>query len=139
VAPNRCGGNSLPGGRRAHLSDRLPGDRVRPVGAAHHASPPSHRQRGDQDRTGCGAARLAAYALLRDGIPRTATLPDKTPAETPGEPADDAGGIVPTAATSVLCVLVLLLIVEVPIVAFAAARERVRPPLERITQRAVRL
>lgn len=134
--------------------------------SALHITPRHHPTASAAIKIALGAALLglAAYALLRHGIPRTATLPDKTPTETPGEPPDDAGGIrrafisgivvyfpglfliasakavtdahasiVPTAATSVLCVLVLLLIVEVPIVAFAVARERVRPPLERIT------
>jgi hypothetical protein len=52
--------------------------------------------------------------------------------------ADAHAGFAPTAATSVLCVVVLLLIVEVPIVAFAVAPERVQPPLERITAMAKR-
>jgi uncharacterized membrane protein YcjF (UPF0283 family) len=138
---------------------------------------------------------LAAYTLLRHGIPRTvlpegtagpadglaegraegsaagsADVPAESSAAGPAEAEARAAGSVrrafisgmivyfpgiflvasakavadaratwiPTAAVTVLCVIVLLLVIEIPILAFALAREKVQPPLERITRTAKR-
>lgn len=47
--------------------------------------------------------------------------------------ADADASVVATVVASILCVVALLVIVELPIVAYAIARDRVQPPLERAT------